>query len=169
VAAALLGGGVLTGAPERVLAIDDGNEWVTVRILDGDAGAAEMTQELQDAGIDGEVKALPAVPDAVGHWMGIALGREEPRRPCDVPPDLEPGLDCANPPLLAGDDVSFAGNSFRIQRDAIYLLGTTRTTFYVGREPEPGEKPLEGPPKGFDLGFVYPAAVQTESGTARTR
>jgi hypothetical protein len=28
---------------------------------------------------------------------------------------------------------------------------------------------LEGPPKGADLGFVYPAVVQTESGTARTR
>jgi hypothetical protein len=167
--AALFGGGVFTGGPERVLAIDDGSEWVTVRILDGEAGAAEMTQELQEAGIDGEVQSLPSTPDYVGRWMGFALGRESPRRPCDLPEDAPPDLECANPPLLAGDDVRFGEDAFQIRRDAIYLLGETRTIFYVGREPEPGEERLDGPPKGADMGFVYPATVPTESGTARTR
>jgi hypothetical protein len=167
-AAAPFGGSVFTSGPERVLAIDDGNEWVTVRILDGQAGAAEMTQELHDAGIDGGVQSLPSTPDYVGHWMGFSLGRESPRRPCDLPKDAPPAIACANPPLFAGDDVSFAGDAFRIRRDAIYKLGETRAVFYFGREPEPGEKPLDSPPPGTDMGFVYPA-VRTEPGTGRTR
>jgi hypothetical protein len=169
VAAAVLAGGLLTGgSPERALAIDDGSEWVTVRILDGEAGAAEMTQELQDAGIDGEVQSLPSTPDYVGHWMGISLGRESPPQPCGQPKDAPSDTECVNPPLLAGDDVSFAGDAFRIRRNAIYKLGETRAVFYVGREPDPGEKPLDSPPPGTDLGFVYPA-VRTEPGTDRTR
>jgi len=159
VAAVLFGGGVFTSGPERVLAIDDDDGWVKIRILDGEAGAAEMTRELQEGGIDGEVRLLPAIPQAVGHWMGITLGRETPRRPCDLPEDAPPDLECANPPLLLGDDVNFGGDRFEIRRDAIYLLGETRTIFYVGREPEPGETPLDSPPRGVDLGFVYPAVV----------
>ena len=172
--AALFGGGVFTGGPERVLAIDDGSTWVKVRILNGEAGAGEMTRELQEAGIDGEVRLLPAIPQAVGHWMGITLGQEAPRRPCHLPEEAPPDLECANRPLLLGDDVSFAGDSFQIRRAAIYLLGETRTIFYVGREPEPGEKPLDTPPRGTDLGFVYPAVrtgqgASTEPGKARVK
>jgi hypothetical protein len=167
VVAAVFGGGVFTGGPERVLAIDDNDgEWVTVQILDGDAGAAEMTQELQDAGIDAEVQALPSTPDYVGRWMGYALGREAPPRSCDLPDDAPPELECANPALLGGDDVRFGDEAFQIRRDAIYLLGTTRTTFYVGREPEPGEKPVDSLPRGTDVEFLYPAVDTTGQGTS---
>ncbi len=165
VAAVLFGGGVFTSGPERVLAIDDDDGWVKIRILDGEAGAAEMTRELQKGGIDGKVRLLPSIPQAVGHWMGITLGRETPRRPCDLPEDAPPDLECANPPLLLGDDVNFGGDRFEIRRDAIYLLGETRTIFYVGREPEPGEMPLDSPRRGVDLGFVYPA-VRTGQGAS---
>jgi hypothetical protein len=160
VAVALLGGGVFTSGPERVLAIDDnGGEWVKIRILDGEAGAAEMTRELQEGGIDGEVRLLPAIPQAVGHWMGISLGQEK-QRGCSLPEGGSDDPIChANPPLLLGDDVNFGGDRFEIRRDAIYLLGVTRTIFYVGREPEPGETPLDSPPRGVDLGFAYPAVV----------
>jgi hypothetical protein len=166
VAAAVLGGGVLTSGPEPVLAIEDGNEWVTVRILDGEAGAAEMTQELQDAGIDAQVQALPATPDYVGRWMGIALGREIPR-PCNLPEDAPDDTECANPPLLAGGDVRFGEDAFRIRRDAIYLLGETRSVLYLGRAPEPGEQAVADPPRGAELGFLYPAMdVSGQGGSA---
>lgn len=147
VAAALLGGGVRTGGPEPVLAIDDGSEWVRVEILDGEAGAAEMTRELQDAGIDGEVQLVPSVPQFVGHWMGVAMGSGPARRPCDLPNDAPDDLICVNPPLLAGNDVSFEGDVFQIRRDAIYKLGDAHTIFYVGRQSEVGETALEDPPQ----------------------
>jgi hypothetical protein len=143
VAVGLLGGGVLTGGPERVLAIeDDGGAWVKVRILDGQAGAEEMTKELQDAGIDGEVRLVPAVPQFVGQWMGIA--QVDPP-PCDHPEN------CAG---LAGTDASFEDDVFEIRRDAIYKLAETRTILYVGREPEPGETALDFPPRSYDLRVV---------------
>jgi hypothetical protein len=144
---------VPTSGPEQVLPIEDGNEWVTVRILDGEAGAAEMTRELQEAGIDGKVQRLPAVPPFVGHWMGIAMGPERARRPCDLPENAPDDLICINPPLLAGDDVSFEGDAFQIHRDAIYKLAETPTIFYVGREPEGDETPLHAPPQteGMDV------------------
>lgn len=151
VVAALFGGGVFTGGPERVLAIDDGSEWVTVRILDGEAGAAEMTQELQDAGIDGEVQLVPAVPEFVGHWMG--LNQIDPRQEsklCELHPLGEmPRSVCANPPLIGGDDARFEGDTFRIRRAVISELAGTRTIFYVGREPEQGETPEGETPQEF--------------------
>jgi hypothetical protein len=146
-AAALFGGGAFTGGPERVLAIDDnGGEWVKVRILDGEAGAAEMTRELQDAGIDGEVQMVPAVPRFVGQWMGIAQVDPLPPPDCDLPEDAPPDLICVNPPLLSGSDAGFNGDVFRVRRDAIGQLAGVRTIFYVGREPQSGERPLDRPP-----------------------
>jgi hypothetical protein len=149
VVAVLFGGGVFTGGPERVLAVEDnGGEWVTVQILDGEAGAAEMTQELQDAGIDGEVRLVPAIPEFVGHWMG--LDQLDPRQApdyCEVyPMGKGPRTVCANPPLVGGDDARFEGDTFQLRRDAVEKLEGTRTIFYVGREPQPGEKAMEFPP-----------------------
>jgi hypothetical protein len=164
-AAALLGGSVFTSGPERVLAIDnDSGAWVKVRILDGQAGAEEMTRELQDAGIDGEVQLVPAVPQFVGHWMGIAQVDPPPPPPCDLPEDAAPGLICVDPPLLAGDDAGFHGDVFQIQRDAIYKLAETRTIFYVGGEPEPGEKPLDFPPNDYDV-RVAPVGGEPSQGS----
>jgi hypothetical protein len=153
IAAAVLSGGVLSSGPEPVLAIDDGNEWVTVRILDGEAGAAEMTRELQEAGIDGEVHLVPAVPGFVGHWVGLAMGPEPPHRPCDLPEDAPDDTICVNPPLMAGGDVSFEGDAFQIRRDAIYKLAEMPTIFYVGRVPEGSETPLDSAPRtpGMDV------------------
>jgi hypothetical protein len=135
IAAVLLGGGVFAGGPDPVLAIDEGNEWVRVQILNGDAGAAEMTRELQEAGIDGEVKLVPAAPQFVAHWMGIA---QTPA--C--------GEGCAG---LANTDAGFDGNVFQIRRDAIYKLSETSTILYVGREAEAGETPRDFPPREYDL------------------
>jgi hypothetical protein len=136
VAAAVLAGGVFTGGgPERVLAIDDGSEWVTVRILNGDAGAAEMTQELQDAGIDGDVRLVPAIHRLVGNWMGVAQAPA-----C--------GEGCSG---LADTDARLKGDVFRIKRTAIQKLAGTRTILYVGRRPEAGETARDFPPRDHDL------------------
>lgn len=50
-------------------------------------------------------------------------------------------------PAVAGHgDAEFQGAVFQIRRDAIDKLAGTHTIFYVGREPEAGETPLEFPP-----------------------
>lgn len=141
VAAAVLAGGVLTGGPERVLAIDEGNEWVTVRLLDGEAGAAQMTQELQDAGIDGEVRVVPTAPGFVGQWMGVTLGPHPGscRRPENTPDAVD--AICLNP-MLGGSAVGLDGDVFEIRRDDVNELKTP-AIFYVGREPEAGETPVD--------------------------
>lgn len=147
-AAALIGGGMFAPGPERVLAVDDsGGDWVRISILDGQAGAEEMTKELQDAGIDAQVQLVPSVPQFVGHWMGVGQVDMSADVPCDLSPVQEtPRLVCTNPPLLADGDADFHGDVFQIRRDAIEKLKGTRTIFYVGREPEAGETPLEFPP-----------------------
>jgi hypothetical protein len=157
VAAVLLGGGVFTGGPERVLAIDDGSEWVTVRILDGDAGAAEMTRELQDAGIDGEVRVVPSDPQFVGRWMGVTLGPEHPDRSCNPPENAPAGVDvsCLNP-VLGGSAVGLDGDVFKIRRDAVDQLKTP-AIFYVGRAPGVGEIPVD--PRDHDLIQIGPVGL----------
>jgi hypothetical protein len=153
VVAALFGGGVFTGGPERVLAIDDnGGEWVTVQILDGDAGAAEMTQELQDAGIDGEVRVVPSEPGFVGHWMGVTLGPNP--HTCDLPENAPDNVICLNP-ILGGPAVGLDGDVFEIRRDAIDELKTP-AVFYVGRTPEAGETAVDP----SDLGLINIGNIQ---------
>jgi hypothetical protein len=152
--AALFGGGVFTGGPERVLAIDNGNEWLSVRILDGDAGAAEMTRELQDAGVDGEVQPVPAVADLVGHWMGIGVPERPGKSRNPTVTTVEPGV--------GGVAIGLDGNTFVMRRDYISgLFPGKRLTFYVGRQPEAGETPLDSPPPSdkvvvFRLGDLQP-------------
>ena len=75
-----------------------------MRILDGQAGAEEMTRELQNAGIDAEVRPLPAVPGLVGSWMGVREVHPPPPPPCNLPPDAPPGLTCAPAPLFKADE-----------------------------------------------------------------
>jgi hypothetical protein len=144
IAAAVLAGGLLSSGPEPVLAIDNGGEWVRVRILDGDAGAAEMTQELQDAGIDGEVQMVPTVPQLVGHWMGIGVPRSQDKSRNPTVTTLEPAV--------GGIAVGLDGNVFVIRRDySSDLFPGKHVTFYVGRAPETGETPLDAPPPSDEL------------------
>jgi hypothetical protein len=162
VAAAILAGGVLTGgSPERALAINDGSEWVTVRILDGEAGAAEMTQELQDAGIGGEVRVVPAAPQFVGQWMGVTLGPHPGS--CPRPEHTPAAVDvmCLNP-MLGGSAVGLDGNVFEIRRDAVYELKTP-AIFYVGREPEAGETAVDP----SDLNLIQIGQVAKSAGERR--
>ena len=147
VAAVLLGGGLLTQSPSRVLAIEtDDGAWVKVRILDGRAGAEEMTRELQDAGIDAEVQLLPATPELVGSWMGVREVHPPPPPPCNLPPDAPPGLECVHAPYFGANDEFTHGDLLAIRRDAVYKLAGAQFVFYAGRAPQPGEQPLDRPP-----------------------
>ena len=147
VAAVVLGGGLFTQAPPHALAIDtDAGRWVEVRVLDGQAGAEEMTRELQDAGIDAEVRPIPAVPGLVGHWMGIGQIDPPPPPPCNLPPDAPPGLRCIPAPVFMADEVNTHGDLLAIRRDAVYKLADSTWVFYVGRAPQAGEQPLDRPP-----------------------
>ena len=108
IAAALLGGGLFNSGPSRDPAVDTNDgAWIKVSILDGQAGADQMTNELQDAGINGEVQLLPATPQFVGHWMGV---REinAPSAQCQSSPP--PGLSCANAPLLDAGEADVNGD-----------------------------------------------------------
>ena len=146
VAAVLLGGGLFTQGPSRVLAITDDGAWVKVHILDGQAGADEMTRELQNAGIDAEVRLLPATPELVGSWMGVREVHPPPPPPCNLPPDAPPGLECVHAPYFGANDEFTRGDLLAIRRDAVYKLAGAQFVFYAGRAPQPGEQPLDRPP-----------------------
>jgi hypothetical protein len=132
------GGG---GGPSRALAIDsDAGPWVEIRIQDGEAGAEEMTSELQAAGINAEVRLLPAASDEVGNWMGF-LRVDPPVFPPgkDPTPDDIPCLVAAPPPLFASHEGYVSGDLLAIRRDA--ELADSRWIFYLGREPQADEQP----------------------------
>ncbi len=146
IAAALLGGGLFNSGPSRVLAVDTNDgAWIKVSILDGQAGADQMTNELQDAGINGEVQLLPATPQFVGHWMGV---REinAPSAQCQSSPP--PGLSCANAPLLDAGEADVNGDVLEIRSDVVDKLDGAQLVFYVGRAPQGDEQPLDAPPAG---------------------
>ena len=144
IAAALLLSGIGSGGgggPSRALAIDsDAGPWVEVRLQDGEAGAEEMTRELQAAGINAEVRLLPAEPDEVGYWMGF-LRVDPPVLPPGEDPRVPntPCLLAAPPPLFASHEGYVSGDLLAIRRDA--ELADSRWIFYVGREPQADEHP----------------------------
>ncbi|MGH2953387.1 MAG: hypothetical protein ACRDK9_05105 [Solirubrobacterales bacterium] len=130
-----LAGGVFSQGPSAALAIDtNAGQWVEVRILDGDAGAQEMTRELQDAGIDAEVRLLPARSELVGRWMGIQQIE---------PPAPAPGDQNAPAPRLDIDEGFIRGDLLAIRRDAVHKLADGRWVLYVGRAPQENEQPQE--------------------------
>jgi hypothetical protein len=68
----LLLGGSATG-PEPALAIDKGDQWVTLTIEDPTASDAHMNSELAAAGIDRvRVRSVPGPEKGVGTWAGYA-------------------------------------------------------------------------------------------------
>jgi len=132
------GGG---GGPSRALAIDsDAGPWVEVRIQDGEAGAEEMTSELQAAGINAEVRLLPAESEEIGHWLGF-LRVDPPVLPPGQDPRVRdiPCLLAVPPPLFASHEGYVSGDLLAIRRDA--ELADSRWIFYLGREPQADEHP----------------------------
>jgi hypothetical protein len=141
VAAIALAVGLLARGPSPALAIDsDAGPWVEVRIENGQAGADEMTSELQAAGINAEVKLIPAGPDFVGRWMGFLRTDPPLLQPGEAPTvPSHPCLLAAPPPLLASHQGYVDGDLLAIRRDT--ELSDARWAFYLGREPQGSERP----------------------------
>ena len=140
VAATALGVGLSGGGPSNALAIETTRDWIEVRIVDADAAeAASMTEQLQEAGIDIEVRTIPAPADLVGSWMGLLITPPPP-----LPPDAEDGpggLAPAPPPLLDEGESRTTHDVFSIRRDAVDKLAGHHFVLYLGRAPESGESP----------------------------
>lgn len=144
VVVAMLGfGGILAERPSRALAIDTEGEWIEIRVLDSDAGAAQMTEELSDLGLDARVTALPADPLSVGKWLGFRLERTDgqgmgPHGEALVAQDL---LRLGGPypnGLPAAPEPHYV---LAIRRSAIERVVGMRWEFLIGRELRPGEEP----------------------------
>jgi hypothetical protein len=57
------------GAP--ALAVTRSGDWLELRIQNAGASGAELTRELRDAGVDGEVRVIPVPSELVGTWAVI--------------------------------------------------------------------------------------------------
>lgn len=85
-----------------VLAIAEAEGGVTITVLDAAADPGEMTRQLREAGIRGEVRAFPTSPSGVGRWLAAQAGGPKGERvamqaggqPAElfVPTGVEPGL-----------------------------------------------------------------------------
>jgi hypothetical protein len=62
------------------LAVTRDGDTLELRIQDAGASGEELTRDLQEAGIDGEVRVIPVPPDMVGTWAAI---EEASKRPFD--------------------------------------------------------------------------------------
>jgi hypothetical protein len=59
------------GGATPALAVTRSGDWLELRIQDAGASGAELTQDLRDAGVDGEVRVIPVPADLVGTWVVI--------------------------------------------------------------------------------------------------
>jgi len=124
---------VRAGGPQRALAIKHAGGWIELRIVDTEVGAAQLTRELREAGIDGRVVLVPVPADMTGRWISVAeAGAAEHH---ELP----------NPHLgeirVAPDVLRVPGNLARTAHDGSFA-------FYAGRLARDGEQPRPFPLPG---------------------
>jgi hypothetical protein len=119
--------------PARALAVGRQDGWLVLRIADVSAGEASLTRELQDAGIRGEVRLLPAPAEQVGTWTVISEHADPP----GTPPSLKPGRQ----DVVRLDRVHYERETLRIPIAEV-RESTGYFIFYAGRAARPGEEPL---------------------------
>ena len=66
-----LAGGI-TAQPDPALAVEREGNWIVLRIEDAEASAEQMSAELAEAGVDAEVRVVPAAPERSGRWACVA-------------------------------------------------------------------------------------------------
>jgi hypothetical protein len=121
--------GPLRGAP--ALAITQEDEWATVRLLDPDAGAEAMEQELEAAGIDGNVEEAPVSPSLVGRWLAASWPDGPPE---DVPAEVGGGT------AQGWSSADVGGKTLRLPVDGVHQAdGVGHVTLWLGRPAEPDE------------------------------
>jgi hypothetical protein len=68
------------GGAAPALAVTRAGDTLELRIQDAAASGEELTRDLREAGIDGEVRVIPVPPEMVGTWAAI---EEASKRPFD--------------------------------------------------------------------------------------
>jgi hypothetical protein len=94
------------------------NDTISIRVVNSDVAAKEMTKQLHAQGLKNvRVRALPVLPQMVGHWTGM-------------------GGDGRSVPVADMIGRQMAGYTTTIEVPAHF---DGDITFYVGRAPKPGE------------------------------
>jgi len=125
-ASALIG---LPGGSRDALAIEHRGDWIELRIADADASAGEMTAELDDAGIDGEVRSVAVARELVGRWACVA----------EVPLGQDPRT------ALRLNELDYERTLVRVRRDFAERPHEGRFVLLAGREPRSGERAATDP------------------------
>jgi len=122
------------GAP--ALAVTHSGDWLELRIQDAGASGAQLTRELRDAGVDGEVRVIPVPAELVGTWAVI----EEASKRSGVP-------DFSAPPV----EETVRLNTIEYGREVLRLpISRVRESsghfiLWAGRAAEPGEDVAASP------------------------
>lgn len=77
------------GGAAPALAVTRAGDTLELRIQDAGASGEELTRDLQEAGIDGEVRVIPVPPDMVGTWAAIEEASKRPFDPNQPTPGRE--------------------------------------------------------------------------------
>jgi hypothetical protein len=129
------------GGGAAALAVTRDGSWLELRIQDAGASGAELTRELRDAGVDGEVRVIPVPADLVGTWVEI---EEASKRPVPGP--------TAGEETVRLDAIDFGRELLRLpiaqvrESDGHFIL-------WAGREAQPGED-VAADRTAFDQWFV---------------
>ena len=115
------------GGGETALAVTREGNWLELRIQDAGASGAQLTRELRDAGVDGEVRVIGVPADLVGTWVVI---EEASKRPAPSPR--------AGEETVRLNTIDFGRELLRLpiaqvrESDGHFIL-------WAGREAQPGE------------------------------
>jgi hypothetical protein len=139
IALAVVLAGVLVALPSRTapaLAVTQTDGTLELRIADATAGPDELTRELREAGVRGEVRLLPVPADQVGTWAVV-----EERA---APPGTKPNLDPNGHNEVRLSSIDFGREALRLPLDKV-RQSTGYFVFWAGRAAQPGEKAIDGP------------------------
>jgi hypothetical protein len=128
---------VVSRGPAPALAVERQDGWLVLRIADASVGAAALTEQLQDAGVRGEVRLLPVAEDEIGTWAVVTEWAEPPPPPGSKP-NAQRGAD-GKESVVRLDRVRNEGKTLRIPLAEV-RESTGYFVFYVGRRALPGEQ-----------------------------
>jgi hypothetical protein len=116
------------GAP--ALAVTRSGDWLELRIQDAGASGAELTRELRDAGVDGEVRVIPVPTEMVGTWVVIQESSKKQGVPdFDAPPVEE---------TVRLSTIEFGREVLRLPIAKV-RESSGHFILWAGREAQPGE------------------------------
>ena len=122
-----------TGGSSDALAITRDATTLELRIADASADAAQMTRELNDAGIRGRVLVVPVAPRLAGTW--VLTGEIAGRQATCISPE-------GRPPVAESVRLDAIENAGRMLRIPIARVRQSSGSFVLiaGRDARPGER-----------------------------